>query len=538
MIKLLFVTCLALFSLFADDNKTVEQLRIELDENSEKIENIDTQISKNGSWVKRYFDHQEYISIQKDIIEVKWRIRVLKKRKKTKEIEEELKTLEVKLGTLNSKLNLLGELGENPYESLIKVEDISPAPEVSNPFAIISAFSYLSDLSKKKEEYKKKLGNLDETIDFLMRKRELLEKRVVLSGKIDDKLAKLTQTRLEDTHNIIKELSPVLEIFKTSLNVYNKKALEVERALTEEIKTESFKTSKIVIFIAVLFALIFLLKMIVKKTVTDTDRVFNIYRVINITSFIVIFLTLTFNYINNLTYFVTVLGFVSAGIAIAMKDWFMNILGWFVIVLGGAMHVGDRVKITKDGHEYVGDILEISLTRVTFLEDITLTSYEVNRRSGRVIMFPNNFIFSSIILNYTFSGLKTVWDGVDIMITFESNHKKAVHIAKELVKKYSKGYTDITRKQVNELRGHYHIRNFSAEPRVFTFIEEYGVKISSWYLTNSYATLTLRSTISSELVEAYNEATDIQIAYPSQTIMVSSHQDKILEKLKKEIGNA
>lgn len=536
--KLIFLLLITISTLYSEEKKIIEEVKVQLNDNALRISEVDTLINRNGFWVKRYFDHQEYNSIKKEIIDLKWKIRVLKKKKKTKERSDEIKSLVVNLDTLESKLSLLGELGENPYAQLIKVDEIPKAPEITNPFSIMTAFSYISDLNRKKSEYAKKLEILQETIESLEEKRELLNTRIELNSYFNKDQEKESKENFQEVEAIIDELTPVLDIFKTTLLVHNKKSSEIEIELKEKIKEESIKSGKILLFIFILLGIMFLIKMIVRKTVEDSDRVFNINRVINISGSIIVLLTLTFNYINNLTYFVTVLGFVSAGIAIAMKDWFMNILGWFVIVLGGSIHVGDRIKITRDGNGYVGDVLEISLTRVTFFEDITLTSYEENRRTGRVIMFPNNFIFDSIILNYTFSGLKTVWDGVDIMVTFDSNHKKAVHIAKEIVKKYSKGYTDITRKQINELRGQYHIRNFNAEPRVFTFIEEYGMKISSWYLTNSYATLTLRSTISSEIVDAFNNADDITIAYPSQTIMLSSHKDKILEQLNKEINNA
>jgi len=105
-----------------------------------------------------------------------------------------------------------------------------------------------------------------------------------------------------------------------------------------------------------------------------------------------------------------------------------------------------------------------------------------------------------MIANYSHAGLKTVWDGIDIMITFDSNSNKATSIAKEVAKKYSKGYTDITRKQLNKLRSSYHLKNTNVEPRVFAFIESYGVRVSVWYLTNAFATLTLRSTISLEIL--------------------------------------
>ncbi len=98
------------------------------------------------------------------------------------------------------------------------------------------------------------------------------------------------------------------------------------------------------------------------------------------------------------------------------------------------------------------------------------------------------------------AGLKTVWDGIDFVITFDSDAHKATQIAKEITKKYSKGYTEITRKQLNKLRSKYGMRNTNVEPRIFTHIEPYGIKISAWYLTNSFATMTLRSTISIEII--------------------------------------
>ena len=131
-----------------------------------------------------------------------------------------------------------------------------------------------------------------------------------------------------------------------------------------------------------------------------------------------------------------------------------------------------------------------------------------------------------MIANYTHSSLKTVWDGVAITITYDSNHKKAMHLAKEIAKKYSKGYTDITRKQLNKLRNQYSLKNTNVEPRIFSFVKDNGVSIDTWYLTNAYATLTLRSVISIEIVDAFNKADDITIAYPTQMI----HMEEGLKK--------
>jgi small-conductance mechanosensitive channel len=254
---------------------------------------------------------------------------------------------------------------------------------------------------------------------------------------------------------------------------------------------------------------------------SDNDRFYTINKALNITFFTLLIFTLLFAYIENVSYLVTILGFASAGIAIAMKDWFMSIMGWFVIIIGGAVHVGDRVKFVRNGMEYIGDIIDISMLRMTIQEDITLTSYMHNRRAGRIIFIPNNFIFTDMVANYTHAGLKTVWDGIDFTITFDSNAQKAAQIAKEVTKKYSKGYTEITRKQLNKLRSQYSVKNTNVEPRIYTFIESNGVRISAWYHTNAYATLTLRSTISMEILEKIQADESITLAYPTQSIYIN-----------------
>ena len=203
-----------------------------------------------------------------------------------------------------------------------------------------------------------------------------------------------------------------------------------------------------------------------------------------------------------------------------MKDWFMNIFGWFVIMTSGNFKVGDRIKIyLQNGQvKIVGDVIDITITRIVIYEDVTLTTYLYNKRAGRIVFIPNNVIFTNPVFNYTHYGMSTVWDGIDVTITFDSNYKKAVYLAKEIVSKYSKGYTDITKRRLQKLKSSYHIKNANVEPRIYTFIEENGIRISCWYL-NNYTPLNLRSNISAEIIEAFNKEEDIKIAYPTYTIV-------------------
>ncbi len=509
----------------ADNNSSSRVVELLLKRKKE----LDMALSKNNIWSKIYSNYHTYLYLldKKSIVDKKI-TRLKKKRKKSKSYKDELEKLQERKSTILGKLQLLNEYSKDPFKELIKPTPIEEIPVVTNPLAIIGAISFKKKLLSEQEEFNNRYISLVQIVEKFQEEKKILEELIRLDKKSTSykDLLKLVDEKL-------KVYKPVLEIFKTTQNVYNKNIDEIKLKLNTEIKKEMRKGVVIGGIVLFFFALFLLGKFLAHRYMANNDRFYMINKVLNFTFVTILVIILLFSYIENVSYLVTVLGFASAGIAIAMKDWFMSTMGWFVIVIGGTIHVGDRIKFIKDGVEYVGDIVDISMMRMTLHEDVTLTTYMHNRRAGRMIFIPNNFIFTDMIANYSHAGLKTVWDGIDFMITFDSDISKATSIAKEVSKKYSKGYTDITRKQLNKLRSHYSIRNTNVEPRILSFIEPYGVKISAWYLTNAYATLTLRSTISQEIIERIQAEESVSLAFPTQSI----YMDKDVRKPAPQIGS-
>jgi small-conductance mechanosensitive channel len=504
-----------------EQNSSVDQISIL--KNTKKYQdllaekqNLDKELLDNNIWSKIYSNYHTYKELKKQEKILDERIhKLLRKRKRTEKEDKELENIKNEKSILTGKLQLLQEYEKNPFKKFLTPPAIEEVPSVENPFAVISALSYQEKLNSDQKEYDDRYQSIRHIMEKLKEKQVVLQKLLLHDA---DNTAYLKE--LLDTQEQIKTFTPVIEIFKTTQNVYTKKIDEIKLNLKADIKREIEKA--IVIGAIILFFIIFILlvKYLVRRYMSDNERFYTINKALNITFFTLLLFTLLFAYIENVNYLVTILGFASAGIAIAMKDWFMSLLGWFVIIIGGAVHVGDRVKFVRGNVEYVGDIVDISLLRMTIQEDITLTTYMHNRRAGRIIFVPNNFIFTDMVANYTHAGLKTVWDGIDFVVTFDSNIQKTTSIAKEVTKKYSKGYTDITRKQLNKLRSQYSMKNTNVEPRIFSFIEPYGMKISVWYHTNAYATLTLRSTISTEIIDRIQKEDDIFLAFPTQSIYI------------------
>lgn len=495
-----------------------EQKRQEdVKENIEYLNKLEQSLL-NVSIVGSYHNHLSYIELSKEYDELLAKIKKAKKRRKDiGQLEDEQKILE-------DKLELYKIYRESPILNLLNSEEFIKMVEVKNPFDILQGFTYIKQVKEQKKVFKESKKELEDSLKLLEEKKVTLL-RLFLLTKSDtyEKEANVLQKPIDD-------FSLALKSFDESYKIYLKEIETDEQKVKEGIKAQIQKAGTIggIILFLIIFNLF--LKYIIKKYIVDNERSYMANKVINFTFAIIVIFVLLFSYLENVKYLVTILGFASAGIAIALKDMFMSLIGWLVIVIGGSMHVGDRIKVTKHGLVYVGDIIDISLLRVTILEDVTLTSYTDNKRSGRVIFIPNNYVFTDLIANYTHSGIKTVWDVIEIPITFESNSKKATQIAKDVARKYSKGYTDITRKQLNKLRTTYHLKNVNVDVRVFAFIEPYGMNVNVWYLTNSYGTLTLKSTISHEIVELFKRESDIEITYPSQNLYVEKRRERVVEE--------
>jgi small-conductance mechanosensitive channel len=488
---------------------------------------IDDYLSKDNLWNRTYSNHETYQKLSTDQKRLNDKILALKEkllfnkgeRKKLEKYEEEYQIIE-------GKLSQLKEYKDDPFKGLLESPKISKEPSITNPIDIITALSFQKQMESSEDELQKHYQALDNAVTKLYRKSIILQEMVI---KTRGKTYNNYVDELRNTEHKLSDFERTLKIFKITVEAYERDVSQMNFKINENIEHEikkSIVTGSIILFLLLFF---FFIKYLVKKYMSENELYYGTNKVINFLFIALVFIILLFSYLEDVENLVQILSFASAGIAIALKDWFMSLMGWVVILVSGSIHVGDRVKFVKDGVEYVGDIVDISVLRMTLHEDVTLTTIYTNRRTGRMIFIPNNYIFTDMIANYSHSGLKTVWDGIDFMVTFDSNIAKAQSIAKEVTRKYSKGYTDMTRKQLNRLRSKYSMRNTAVEPRVFGFFDTYGVKISAWYLTNAYATLTLRSTISMEILSRLKEEDDIFLAFPSQSLYMDKSAPKNVE---------
>ncbi len=122
------------------------------------------------------------------------------------------------------------------------------------------------------------------------------------------------------------------------------------------------------------------------------------------------------------------LGLMIAGVAFALKDLIADVAGWAFIMWKRPFDVGDRIEIAG----FAGDVVDIRIFEFTLLEIGNWV--DADQSTGRVVHIPNQKLLSDPIANYT-AEFPYVWNEIPVLVTFESDWKKAKAILAQVAEK-------------------------------------------------------------------------------------------------------
>ncbi|NLC27597.1 MAG: mechanosensitive ion channel, partial [Campylobacteraceae bacterium] len=233
-------------------------------------------------------------------------------------------------------------------------------------------------------------------------------------------------------------------------------------------------------------------------------------------------------YSENFAQSLAIFGVVGAGLTIVLKEVVLSMVAWVVLMTGSMIRLGDRIKIEKVNNPIIGDVVDISLTKITLYENITNDSVTSHKRAGRIIFVPNYLIFTSEIYNYTHLSMKTIIDLVEINFSFDSNFGKAETITREVVENISGRYADMAKRQYDKLKSRYTLRNMPTYPRIVFYpsIQGDGVTMAIWYIAPYREILNLKSEITKQCITQLNAQEDIKLIYSSASVYLESNRKK------------
>lgn len=204
----------------------------------------------------------------------------------------------------------------------------------------------------------------------------------------------------------------------------------------------------------------------------------------------------------------TYLGLMTAGIAIALKDPVTDLAAWLFIIWRKPFDVGDRIQLG----ETKGDVIDVRPFKFTVLEIGNWV--DADQSTGRVIHVPNHHIFTNELANYT-SDFEFIWNEVKVLVTFESDWKKAKTILDEVVNEVSAGFIDDAKKQIASASKSYLIEFRYLTPITYTDVKDSGINLTVRYLTDPRRRRGTTQVIWERILDEYAKHDDIDFAYPT-----------------------
>ncbi len=207
----------------------------------------------------------------------------------------------------------------------------------------------------------------------------------------------------------------------------------------------------------------------------------------------------------------TFLGLLTAGLAIALRDLVTNMAGWAFILLRHPFRVGDRIQVG----EHRGDVVDVRLFQFTLLEIGNWVA--ADQSTGRIIHVPNARVFSDPLADYT-AEFPFVWHEIPVIITFESDWKRARTLLLEIVQREA---AEVARDAQNQVRGasrKLYIHYGTLTPTVYTDVEDSGVRLTLRLIAPARRRRAMAQAIWEGILDAFAAEDGIDLAYPTRRI--------------------
>ncbi len=265
---------------------------------------------------------------------------------------------------------------------------------------------------------------------------------------------------------------------------------------------------KLFVIIAVIW---FLRWLLLRSILRRTQDVSTIYWITKTSSYIATALSLIFTgrtLLGGFASLLTFIGLIAAGLAIALRDPLTNMFAWFFIIWRRPFELGHRIQISGT----VGDVVDIRIFQTSLLELGEWVSSD--QPTGRIVHVPNGRIFSELQFNYSM-GIPFIWDEIPVLLTFESDWRKAKQMLVEIVERSVPDGDRVSQADLRQMSRAFRLNPLQTEPVVYTSVLDSGVLLTARYTVRPEGRRALTEVMWEAILVAFAEHPDIDFAYPT-----------------------
>jgi small-conductance mechanosensitive channel len=257
-----------------------------------------------------------------------------------------------------------------------------------------------------------------------------------------------------------------------------------------------------------LTAVRFIMVLLLRRKVSNPKLIYRLLRAILYTYTLLLVLVIGPIWLKGMTSITTFLGLASAGVAVAMHDTIANIAGWAFILTRKPFKVGDRIQIG----ETAGDVIDIRFFQFSLVE--IRNWVDADQSTGRIVHVPNSKVLRETLANYHI-GFEYIWNEIPVLVTFESNWKKAKELLNVIAHKNAKHLSEGAQEQIRRAAEKYMIHYGALTPIVYTSVRDSGILLTIRYLVNPRQRRSTEQQIWEATLDAFAQEDDIDLAYPT-----------------------
>jgi small-conductance mechanosensitive channel len=182
----------------------------------------------------------------------------------------------------------------------------------------------------------------------------------------------------------------------------------------------------------------------------------------------------------------TFLGLAGAGLTVALKDFIVSFIGWFVLMGRNGIRLGDWVEING----VTGEVVELGMFHTVLLETGNWT--DSGHPTGRRVTFTNSFAIEGHYFNFSTTG-QWLWDELKLVLASSQNPYPIVDAIQKTVLEATVESAGQAEKEWQNAAHSRDMSTLSAAPAVNVKPVIGGVEITVRYITRAGERYQMRS---------------------------------------------
>lgn len=198
------------------------------------------------------------------------------------------------------------------------------------------------------------------------------------------------------------------------------------------------------------------------------------------------------------------IGFISAGIAISLREIFTNIVSWMIIIVQKPFEVGDRISVNGK----TGDVIDLKLFHFVVMDVLDKNLGE--QSTGRISHIPNNYIFLHQLTNAN-KGFGYVWHEIEIKLTQDSDWTRAKEEVYKIVNQHNLHLVDEAKEEVYKASKKYMLYYNNLTPIIYVTFKDGSIVLMLRYLSKPRQCRITEDLIWSGILEAFSKLPEITL---------------------------